>query len=183
MIGIFPVYRSYQVVSQLGCLSLKPRINTVASELWPIVSAPPKPAYCGQAPGKPLRKPLPADLPCERVVHDILVAGRQCASGCTMRAIGEKTGEELDNVPAQLTVIQHVRMTNACSACGERIQVATRPSTLLPKSMISGNKAAYGIAAKNVDGQPLHRLPAILGRYGFELSRQMTSVVVLMTAA
>lgn len=132
---------------------------------------------------KPARKPLPADLPRERVVHDIPEADRQCACGCAMREIGEKTREELDIVPAQVRVIQHVRKTYSCSACDESIQTAPRPPELLPRSIISANTAAYVITAKYADGLPLYRLSTILERYGIELSRQTISEAVLKTAA
>lgn len=45
---------------------------------------------------RPARKPLPADLPRVRVVHELSEADRQCPCGCTMVEIGEKTSEQLD---------------------------------------------------------------------------------------
>lgn len=132
---------------------------------------------------KPARKPLPADLPRERIVHELPESERQCPCGCTMREIGEKTSEELDIVPARIRVIEHARKTYSCSACDESIRTTPPPAILLPKSVISANTAAYVITAKYADGLPLYRLSTILKRHGIELSRQTLSEAVLRTAA
>ena len=51
------------------------------------------------------RRPLPADLPREEVVHDIPEAEKTCSCGQPLVRIGEEISEKLDIIPAQLKVI------------------------------------------------------------------------------
>lgn len=58
------------------------------------------------------RKPLPADLPREEVVHDIPEEEKTCACGGPLVRIGEETTEKLEIIPQQLKVIRHVHFTD-----------------------------------------------------------------------
>ena len=131
---------------------------------------------------RPTRKPLPPELPRVRHVIELSEEERQCSCGCTLVEIGEDISEQLDIVPAQVQVIQHVRKKYACKACDDTIKSAPKADVLLPKSMASGNTMAYVITSKYVDGLPLYRLSGILGRYGIEFSRQTLSESVLKVA-
>ena len=128
------------------------------------------------------RAPLPKDLPRKRIVHELSDAERQCPCGCTMREIGETTSEQLDIIPAQVQVIEHVRKTYSCSACDESIRTAPPAPSILPKSIVSANTAAYLVTAKYADGLPLYRMSTILKRYGITLPRQTLSEAVLRSA-
>tara|TARA_R110001592_G_scaffold363391_1_gene687067 strand:- start:25732 stop:27267 length:1536 start_codon:yes stop_codon:yes gene_type:complete len=131
---------------------------------------------------RPARKPLPAELPRVRHVTELSEEDRQCACGCTLVEIGEDISEQVDIIPAQINVIQHVRKKYACKGCDETIKSAPKADVLLPKSIASGNTMAYVITSKYVDGLPLYRLSGILDRYGIELSRQTLSESVLKVA-
>lgn len=131
---------------------------------------------------RPVRKPLPAELPRIRRVHELDAADRQCPCGCTMREIGETTSEELDIVPATIQVIEHVRKTYSCSKCDESIRTAPPAPSMLPKSIVSSNSLAYLVTAKFADGLPLYRMSTILKRYGIDLPRQTLSESVLKGA-
>ena len=131
---------------------------------------------------RPVRKPLPAELPRVRRVIELSEEQRQCACGCTLAEIGEDISEQVDIIPAQIQVIQHVRKKYACKGCDDTIKIAPRANVLLPKSIASANTMAYVITAKYADGLPLYRLSGILGRYGIELSRQTLSESVLKVA-
>ncbi len=127
----------------------------------------------------PVRKPLPPELPRVRHVIDLSDEERLCPCGCTLVEIGEDISEQLDIIPAQVQVIQHVRKKYACKACEDTIKTAPRPDVLLPKSIASGNTMAYIITSKYADGLPLYRLSGILGRYGIEMPRQTLSEAIL----
>ena len=59
---------------------------------------------------KPGRKPLPADLPRVRVVHDLTEDEKICPhDGTVLHKIGEDISEQLEIIPARVQVIQHVR--------------------------------------------------------------------------
>ena len=131
---------------------------------------------------RPTRKPLPPELPRVRHVIELSEEERQCSCGCTLVEIGEDISEQVDIVPAQVQVIQHVRKKYACKGCDDTIKSASTADVLLPKSIASGNTMAYVITSKYVDGLPLYRLSGILGRYGIEFSRQTLSESVLKVA-
>jgi transposase len=74
------------------------------------------------------RRRLPADLPRERVVHDLPDAEKVCPCCQQPRVpIGEQTSEQLDYRPAKLFVWQHVRLTYACPGCLAAALVAEPP--------------------------------------------------------
>ena len=131
---------------------------------------------------RPTRKPLPPELPRVRHVIELSEEERQCSCGCTLVEIGEDISEQVDIIPVQVQVTQHVRKKYACKNCDDTIKIAAKANVLLPKSIASGNTMAYVITSKYVDGLPLYRLSSILERYGIELSRQTLSESVLKVA-
>ena len=125
------------------------------------------------------RKPLPANLPRIRNVIDLPAAEQVCACGCQLSDIGEDISEQLEIIPAKLSVIQHVRKKYACQSCEATLKSAPRANVLLPKAIASNDTMAYIITAKYADGLPLYRLSPILQRYGIDLSRQTMSESVI----
>lgn len=134
-------------------------------------------------PRRPTRKPLPADLPRVRQVHQLEPSQQLCDCGCQLVEIGEDISEQLDIIPAKVQVIQTVRKKYACQSCDQGIKTAPPPASLLPKAIASANTMAYIITAKYADALPLYRLSGILKRHQVELSRQTLSASVLATAA
>ena len=60
---------------------------------------------------KPTRKPLPKDLPREVIVHDISDEDKVCdCCASKLHRIGEDKSEKLQFIPAQVKVIEHVRL-------------------------------------------------------------------------
>ncbi|KAA3613378.1 MAG: hypothetical protein DWQ01_02305, partial [Planctomycetota bacterium] len=71
----------------------------------------------GKKKRRPLRgrKPVPKDLPRERVVYEIPEQQRTCTCcGDPMQPFGEEITEELEAIPASLVVIEHVRTKYSC---------------------------------------------------------------------
>jgi transposase len=63
------------------------------------------------------RRRRPSDLPRQKVIHDLPEQEKPCPCCGTMRhVIGQEISEQLDYVPAKLTVIEHVRLKYACRA-------------------------------------------------------------------
>lgn len=58
------------------------------------------------------------------IEHDIAELDKQCACGCLKQRIGEEVTEQLEVIPAQLKVIQHVRFKYACNRCDEGVSIA-----------------------------------------------------------
>ncbi|WP_244135808.1 IS66 family transposase zinc-finger binding domain-containing protein, partial [Burkholderia seminalis] len=117
-------------------------------------------------PRKRGRKPLPADLPRERIEYDLPEDQRICpCCGKGMHRMGEEVGEQL-HMEVKVSVLQHARAKYACRHCerhGVRtpIVVAPMPAQPLPGSHASASMIAAVTAGKYVDGTPLYRKPSI----------------------
>ena len=114
------------------------------------------------------RKELPDNLPREEVVY--LPEETHCSCcNAELVQIGEHRTQELEKVPAQLKVIEHVRPKMACSKCkGAKVLVAPLPAGVLP---IEGARPGPGLLAdiavsKYVDAIPLHRQEQMFARIG-----------------
>ncbi len=125
---------------------------------------------------KPGRKPLPKDLPRERIVHDLPEDERICTCcGGELHVIGEEVSEQLDIVPAQVRVLEQVKLKYGCRGCEEGVTTAKAPVQPIPGSLASPGILAYVITAKYCDALPLYRQSSILARMGIDLSRSTLS--------
>lgn len=120
---------------------------------------------------KPVRRPIPAHLPREVIEHDITEEEKRCICGCMKQRIGEAVTEQLEYVPARLSVIAHVRPKYACNRCDEAVTIAPMPSLFLPKSMATPSLVAHAIVSKYEDHLPLYRQEQIWARLGIEMPR------------
>ena len=144
----------------------------------PAMSAPPTPSSGGGDNGHGRRR-LPADLPRQRIVHDLPEDQKPCPCCGKMReVIGEETSEQLDYVPAKVTVLQHVRLKYACKTCeeaaaesGPQIIAANKPLAPIEKGLAAPGLLAYVIVSKYSDHLPLHRQVRILERHHIDIAR------------
>lgn len=122
-----------------------------------------------EAPGKPVRKPLPDHLPRDTVVHAPEAA---CCPDCGghLKPLGEDVSEVLDYVPASFRVIRHVRPKLACGRCDTIVQApaAGRP---IARGMAGPGLLAHVLVAKYCDHLPLYRQSGIYAREGVDLER------------
>ena len=119
------------------------------------------------------RRPLPAHLPREAVVHDLAEADKTCPhDGTRLEVMGEETSEQLDIIPAQIRVLHHRRLKYACPCCHQHVVTAALPPQPIPKSQASAGLLASVVTAKYADAQPLYRQSTQFERIGFEASRQ-----------
>ena len=140
----------------------------------PAVPAPPAPRRNGHG-----RRRLGEDLPRERIIHDLPEHEKACPCCGKVRAvIGQETSEQLDYVPAQVKVIEHVRLKYACRSCeaeaaegGPQMVTACKPLAPIEKGLAAPGLLAYVIVSKYGDHLPLHRLEKILKRHEIEISR------------
>lgn len=130
-----------------------------------------KPAAQKSPRAKPGRKPLPANLPRETIVHDLPADQKVCGCGGALHRIGQDKSEQLDIVPRQLKVIEHVRIKYGCRACSEGIRTAPAPAAPIPGGLPTANLLAYVIAEKYQRALPLYRLEEGFREDGVELSR------------
>jgi transposase len=130
----------------------------------------------------PVRKPLPSDLPREVIVYDIAECDKICGCGNHLVNIGQEMTEQLKYIPAQLSVVQHVRLKYACKPCEANIKIAPMPALLLPKSMATPELVTQIIIAKYCDHIPLYRQEKIWNRLDIDLPRSSLCGWVLKTA-
>jgi transposase len=115
---------------------------------------------------KPVRAPLPAHLPRERVV---IAAPSAClCCGGKLAKLGEDITETLEVVPRQWKVIQTVREKFTCRRC-ERITQPPAPFHPIPRARAGASLLAMILYAKFGEHQPLNRQSASYAREGIEL--------------
>ena len=113
------------------------------------------------------RKPLDPALPRDVVRHELLEGERVCLhDGSRLDEIGVEVSEQLDIIPQQVRVIRHERVKYACPCCDGAIKLAARPPQVIPKGLLTEAAQAWVITAKYLDGLPLYRQAALLGRFG-----------------
>jgi transposase len=130
----------------------------------------------------PVRRALPQDLPREIVLHDIPDLEKICECGTHLVRIGEEITEQLKFIPAQLSVIQHVRPKYACKPCQENVKIAPMPILFLPKCIATPELVSHTIVAKYCDHLPLYRQENIWSRLEVDLPRSSLCGWVLKTA-
>jgi len=113
------------------------------------------------------RKPLDPALPREVVRYELPESERVCPhDGAALREIGVEASEQLDIIPQQVRVIRHERVKYACPCCDGGLRLAARPAQVIPKGLFTECALAWMATAKYLDGLPLYRQAALLGRFG-----------------
>ena len=131
----------------------------------------PGPKTDADAPKKPKRAALPADLP--RVEHHHELDSTTCTTpgcGCALKRIGEDVSEKLDYVPGVFTVQRHIRGKWACAKC-QRLSQAPVPAQIIDKGIATSGLLAQVLVAKYADHLPLYRQENIFARAGMALPR------------
>ena len=127
------------------------------------------------------RKPLDPALPREVVRHELPEAERVCPhDGTALQEIGVEASEQLDIIPQQVRVIRHERVKYACPCCDGALRLAAKPGQVIPKGLFSEGLLAWVITSKYMDGLPLYRQAALLGRFGgSDISRNTMAASVV----
>ncbi|MGE3918058.1 MAG: IS66 family transposase [Hyphomicrobiaceae bacterium] len=130
---------------------------------------------------KPARRPLPAHLPRERVMH-APPSTCPCCAGQSFRRLGADETESLERIPAQWKVVVHVREKMACRRCDTIVQAPA------PSHPIARGRAGPGLLteiafAKYRAHQPLNRQRDIYGHEGVDLDVSTLADWIGATAA
>jgi len=122
------------------------------------------------------RKPLPADLPRQRIEYDLPEDQKVCPC-CQhdLNRMGEEVSEQL-HIEVKASVLSHVRFKYACRHCDKTglqtpIVIAPMPKQPLPGSHASASILAAVTVGKYVDGTPLYRMEDVLARANIPVSR------------
>jgi transposase len=112
---------------------------------------------------KPGRKPIPKDLPMERIEYRLPEEEQICtACGGHLHEMSEALRHEVKLVPAQVKIVQHARFVYGCRNCEMNgievpIKTAKAPRPVIEKGLASPSAVAYVMTLKFVDGVPLYR--------------------------
>jgi transposase len=115
---------------------------------------------------KPARRPLPENLPRERIVYPAPCACPKC--GGPVRKLGEDVTESLECEPRRWKVVEHVREKVSCRSC-EAVSQPPAPSHPIARGRAGPNLLALVLAAKYGQHLPLTRQSAIYAREGVEI--------------
>jgi transposase len=121
-----------------------------------------------EPPAKPVRRPLPAHLPREEIVHEAPCTCPAC--GGKLRPLGEDVSEMLEYVPGRYQVIKHVRPKLSCADCQTIVQ-APAPSRPIARGLAGPGFLAHVLVCKYADHLPLYRQSQIYEREGLDLDR------------
>lgn len=116
---------------------------------------------------RPARRPLPAHLPRERLVHEASCTCSKCGDK-RLRKLGEDVTETLEYVPASWKVVQHVREKFTCRDC-ESITETPAPNHPIARGRAGPNLLAHVLFSKYRAHLPLNRQSAIYRNEGIDL--------------
>src|SRR6204780_1161974 len=116
----------------------------------------------------PARRPLPAELAREEILHENPCACPDC--GGKLRPLGEDVSEMLEYVPSHFKVIRHVRPKLSCASC-QRIVQPLAPSRPIERGVAGPGLLAHVLVSKYCDHLPLYRQSQIYQRDGIDLDR------------
>lgn len=118
------------------------------------------------------RVSIPADYPREEIVHDLPESEKYCPhDGTGLEVIGSEDHEQLEIIPAQISVLRHRRLKYACPCCQKHIVTADKPKQPIEKSIASPGLLAYVAVQKYADALPLYRQSEMFKRIGITLDR------------
>lgn len=127
----------------------------------------------GEAPKKhPGRHTLPTNLARVRIEHDLPEADKVCPL-CqeSLTKIQEVTSEQLDVLPAQLQVKEHVRFKYACRHCYGFIKTADMPAQAIDKGLPTSSLLSHILVNKFADHLPFYRQQRWFNRQQYFVSR------------
>jgi len=150
-------------------LQLELRLEDLEANQSCYATARAKAGSSAPAAAKPVRRPLPEQLPRETETYS--PQENACPDcGGRLRLLSEDVSEVLEYVPASFKVIRQVRPKLSCCGC-ERIVQAPAPSRPIDRGLAGPGLLAHVLVAKYADHLPLYRQSEIYEREGIELDR------------
>lgn len=105
----------------------------------------------------------------ESRIHDLTEEEKKCfCCGNELQKIGEDKSEQLEYIPAQLKVIEHIRPKYTCKNC-ETIKAAKKPESPIAKSMAGASLITEIIISKYEHHLPLYRRSKMFLQEGVDL--------------
>jgi len=128
------------------------------------------------------RQKLPDHLPRLPIEHDLEESAKACpCCGEARQRIGRETSEQLEHLPCNFVVLEHIRHKYACARCNSggcqkcdgnaHVDLATKPPQPIEKGLAGPGLLAYVVTSKLADHLPLYRLEQIFARQKVEIAR------------
>jgi transposase len=87
------------------------------------------------------------NLPREQIVYDLTEEEKHCKCGGRLEKFGEDKSEQLEYIPAQLKVIEHICSKYACRSC-ETLRTSSKPEMPIAKCMAAPSSITEVIIKK-----------------------------------
>jgi len=111
-----------------------------------------------------------SNLPKYTVTYDLPDAEKICTCcGGALHAIRQEKSEQLEIIPVQYCVIEHVRLIYGCRPC-DTVHMAPKPSAPLPKAIAGPSLLTDVALSKYQYHLPLYRQSKIMQSYGITIS-------------
>jgi transposase len=128
------------------------------------------------------RQKLPDHLPRLPIEHDLDEAAKACpCCGEQRQRIGQEKSEQLEHLPSNFIVLEHIRPKYACGHCNAgrcpkcdgqaHVDLAAKPPQPIAKGLAGPGLLAYVVTSKLADHLPLYRLEQIFARQQVDISR------------
>jgi transposase len=119
-----------------------------------------------------------SSLPVETIEYDLPEEEKACSQcGEPMHVMSKETRRELKIIPAQVSVVEHVRYIYSCRDCEKnatevQVKKAKMPNPVIPNSVASPSTIAYIMTQKYGMASPLYRLEQDFKTQGIPINRQ-----------
>jgi transposase len=140
------------------------------------------------------RQKLPDHLPRLPIEHDLDESEKACpCCGEQRQRIGQETSEQLEHLPCNFVVLEHVRHKYACGHCNSgrcpkcdgqaHVDIAAKPDQGVEKSLAGSTRSllagpgllAHVVTSKLADHLPLYRIEQIFSRQRVNINRSTLS--------
>jgi transposase len=128
------------------------------------------------------RQKLPGHLPRLPIEHDLDESEKACpCCGEQRQRIGQEKSEQLEHLPSNFVVLEHIRHKYACPHChsgrcqqcdgNAHVDLADKPAQPIEKGMAGPGLLAHVVTSKLADHLPLYRIEQIFARQHVAISR------------
>jgi transposase len=128
------------------------------------------------------RQKLPEHLPRLPIEHDLSESEKACpCCGEQRQRIGQERSEQLEHVPANFVVLEHIRHKYACKHCNSghcpkcdgqaHVDLAAKPQQPIERGLAGPGLLAHVVTSKLADHLPLYRLEQIFARQQVNINR------------
>lgn len=129
-----------------------------------------------------------SSLPVETIEYDLPEEEKACSQcGEPMHVMSKETRRELKIIPAQVSVVEHVRYIYSCRNCEKTaidvpVKKTNMPNPVIPNSVAAPSTIAYIMTQKYRMASPLYRLEQDFKTQGIPINRQNMANWIMKSA-